>query len=248
MICCSRNISDYHQCWKQLCCTIFCVETVIHFTFQDSQINRTFKRTAFIRDINFHCHFSSIKCVLAQQPFFCLSFCEKQTLPCIRVSALRKILQHKQIQIKKNHQSESRARNNYEHKRQKEGCRNSSFMKVEGGIKGNKRNKQTNMTEYSQVFPELNKTKATVKAIVHPKMKIYWNFTHPQTIQDIDEFVSSLDLKKRSIESLVDAVRMRVQTADKNITIIHSTPVHQFTSGEEKSWNKSSIKMFLMSQ
>uniref|UniRef100_A0A672SRP2 Diacylglycerol kinase n=1 Tax=Sinocyclocheilus grahami TaxID=75366 RepID=A0A672SRP2_SINGR len=30
------------------------------------------------------------------------------------------------------------------------------------------------------------------------------------------------------------AVRMRVQTADKNITIIHTTPVHQFTSGEEK--------------
>ncbi len=34
------------------------------------------------------------------------------------------------------------------------------------------------------------------------------------------------------------AVRMR---ADKNITIIHSTPVHQLTSGEDKRWNKSSI-------
>ncbi len=32
------------------------------------------------------------------------------------------------------------------------------------------------------------------------------------------------------------AVRM---IADKNITIIHSTPVHQLTSGEDKSWNKS---------
>ncbi len=31
------------------------------------------------------------------------------------------------------------------------------------------------------------------------------------------------------------AVRMRVQTADKNITIIHSTPVHQLTSWEDKS-------------
>ncbi len=31
------------------------------------------------------------------------------------------------------------------------------------------------------------------------------------------------------------AVRMRVQTADKNITIIHTTPVHQITSGEDKS-------------
>ncbi len=33
--------------------------------------------------------------------------------------------------------------------------------------------------------------------------------------------------------------------SDKNITIIHSTPVHQLTSGEEKTWNKSSINIFL---
>ncbi len=32
------------------------------------------------------------------------------------------------------------------------------------------------------------------------------------------------------------AVRMRVQTADKNITIIHTTPVHHLTSGEVKSY------------
>ncbi len=38
------------------------------------------------------------------------------------------------------------------------------------------------------------------------------------------------------------AVRMRVQTADKNITIIHNTPVHQLTSWD-KNWNKSRIKM-----
>ncbi len=31
------------------------------------------------------------------------------------------------------------------------------------------------------------------------------------------------------------AVRMRVQTADKNITIIHMTPVYQLTSCEVKS-------------
>ncbi len=31
------------------------------------------------------------------------------------------------------------------------------------------------------------------------------------------------------------AVRMRVQTADKNITIIHTTPVHQLMSYEVKS-------------
>ncbi len=45
------------------------------------------------------------------------------------------------------------------------------------------------------------------------------------------------------------AVRMRVQTADKNITIIHTTPVHQLTSGEKKSCvfikNKYIIKIFL---
>ncbi len=43
------------------------------------------------------------------------------------------------------------------------------------------------------------------------------------------------------------AVRMRVQTADKNITIIHTTPVHQLTSGEDKSCvflrNKCMIKI-----
>ncbi len=33
--------------------------------------------------------------------------------------------------------------------------------------------------------------------------------------------------------------------SDKNITIIHSTPVHQVTSGEDKRWNKSSIKTFI---
>ncbi len=31
------------------------------------------------------------------------------------------------------------------------------------------------------------------------------------------------------------AVSMRVQTADKNITIIHTAPVHQLTSWEDKS-------------
>ncbi len=44
------------------------------------------------------------------------------------------------------------------------------------------------------------------------------------------------------------AVRMRVQTADKNITIIHTTPVHQLTSGEDKSCvfvkNKSIAETF----
>ncbi len=38
------------------------------------------------------------------------------------------------------------------------------------------------------------------------------------------------------------AVRMRVKTAYKNITIIHSTPVHQLMSWDDMSWNKSIIK------
>ncbi len=42
------------------------------------------------------------------------------------------------------------------------------------------------------------------------------------------------------------AVRMRVQTADKNITIIHTTPEHQLTSWDLVG-NKSIIKIFLHS-
>ncbi len=65
-----------------------------------------------------------------------------------------------------------------------------------------------------------------VTGIVPLKMKIWCKCTHPQAIQDVDEFVSSLDLEKGSIMSLAQqwdplqwmgAVRMRVQTADKNI-------------------------------
>ncbi len=41
-----------------------------------------------------------------------------------------------------------------------------------------------------------------IKAIFHPKMLISWKCTHPQGIQDSDEFVSSSDLEKCSITSL----------------------------------------------
>ncbi len=64
---------------------------------------------------------------------------------------------------------------------------------------------------------------------------------NPQAIKNVDEFVTSSDLEKfsSSVDPLqwMGAVRMRVQTADKNITIIHTTPVHQLTSWEDKSWN-----------
>ncbi len=80
----------------------------------------------------------------------------------------------------------------------------------------------------------------TFKGIVHPKMKIDGK-RNPQAIKNVDEFVTSSDLEKfsSSVDPLqwMGAVRMRVQTADKNITIIHTTPVHQLTSWEDKSWN-----------
>ncbi len=66
---------------------------------------------------------------------------------------------------------------------------------------------------------------------------------HHQDIQDVDEFVSSWEqIWRNSItcslrKSLqwMGAIRMRVQTSDKNITVIHTTPVHQLTSCEVKS-------------
>jgi len=77
----------------------------------------------------------------------------------------------------------------------------------------------------------------------------------------VDEFVSSsTNLEKCSITSLaphldplqcMGAVRMRVQTADKNITIIHITPFRQLTSCEAKSCvfvrNRSIITVFWLS-
>ncbi len=83
--------------------------------------------------------------------------------------------------------------------------------------------------------------------------EINWKGSHPKAIQNVDEFVPSSDLEKCSIASLTQQWMLCsewvpsewVQTADKNITIIHTTPVHQLTSGEDQSWNKSINKMFL---
>ncbi len=73
-----------------------------------------------------------------------------------------------------------------------------------------------------------------------------WKFTHPQAIQDVNEFVSSLEQIWRNLAlhhlltnrlQWMGAVRMRVQTTDENITIIHNlTPVHQLMSCEVKSY------------
>ncbi len=52
LICCSRNISDYYQCLETVVLHNISVETVIQLIFQDSQMNRKFKRTAFIWNRN----------------------------------------------------------------------------------------------------------------------------------------------------------------------------------------------------
>ncbi len=76
-------------------------------------------------------------------------------------------------------------------------------------------------------------------------MKICWKHIHPQVILDVDEFVSSYEQIWRNLHyvtcSTMDplqwmgAVRTRVQTTDKNVTIIHTTPVYLWMSWEVKS-------------
>ncbi len=73
-------------------------------------------------------------------------------------------------------------------------------------------------------------------------MEMCWKCARSQANPDVDESVSSSDLEKCSISSVsaMDALQwmgaVRIQTADKNISIIHTTPVHQLTSSEDKSW------------
>ncbi len=79
-----------------------------------------------------------------------------------------------------------------------------------------------------------------LKGTIQPKMKIIWKCAHPRyrLVCFFIRFVEMcLCISVSAMDALqwMGAVRMRVQTADKNITIIHSTPVHQLTSGEDKS-------------
>ncbi len=73
------------------------------------------------------------------------------------------------------------------------------------------------------------------KLFTGPKKKICCKLTR------VNEFVSSWEQIWRNSALIQDplqwmgAVRMKVQTADKNIRIIHTTPVHQLTSCEAKS-------------
>ncbi len=64
-----------------------------------------------------------------------------------------------------------------------------------------------------------------IKGIVHPKMKLCWKSTHPQVIQDVDEFVSSSEQIWRNIlcSEWVPS-EWESKTADKNIIIIHINP------------------------
>ncbi len=71
-------------------------------------------------------------------------------------------------------------------------------------------------------------------------------FAHPQTIQEVDEFVSSSEQMWRNLalhhlltndSSVVNGCRQKewVQTSYKNITIIHTNPVHELMPCEAKS-------------
>ncbi len=72
--------------------------------------------------------------------------------------------------------------------------------------------------------------KMYLKGIACPKVRISWTCTHPQTKQDVDEVVSSLDqiweiyhcITCSPMDHLqwMGAVRIRVQTADKH----HNNP------------------------
>ncbi len=56
--------------------------------------------------------------------------------------------------------------------------------------------------EGGSVFTRRLQVNFTIKGIIHAKTKISWKCTHPQAIQDVDEFISSSDLEKCSITSL----------------------------------------------
>ncbi len=94
------------------------------------------------------------------------------------------------------------------------------------------------------------------KGIVHPKMYIYWKCTHPQAIQDINNFVSlskqiwgNLALHHLLTNGCSEWVPSEWEFKLLiNITITYTNPVHQLTSCEVKSCvfvrNKSIIKAF----
>ncbi len=87
---------------------------------------------------------------------------------------------------------------------------------------------------------------SVLKAIVHPKMKICWKFTHSQATQDV-EFVYSSEQIWRNFalhhlltneSSAVNGCRQSPNSWKKHHNdpkVIHKTPIHQLMSCEVKS-------------
>ncbi len=78
------------------------------------------------------------------------------------------------------------------------------------------------------------------KGIVHPEIQICWQFTHPQVIQDADEFVSSSEQIWRNLAShhlLINGSSAvnGCHQSQRNPQEIHTTPVHQLMSCEARS-------------
>ncbi len=79
-------------------------------------------------------------------------------------------------------------------------------------------------------------------------MTICWKCTHPQAIEDVDEFVSSSEqilinlalhhMLTNGSSAVNGCHQNEIQTANKNIIIIHKTPVHQLMSCEVKKRKK----------
>ncbi len=71
----------------------------------------------------------------------------------------------------------------------------------------------------------------------------YWNMINSQICKSIQKQVIQLNLKGIVNDpQWMGAVRMEAKTADKNITIIHTTPVTQLTS-----WSEKSLSIMLLS-
>ncbi len=91
------------------------------------------------------------------------------------------------------------------------------------------------------------------KGIVHLKRKTCWKCSRSQArwicffiwFGEIKYYITSSSMNHLQ---WMGAVRIRVQTDDKNITIIHTSPVHQLMTCEVKSCvfvrNKSIFKVF----
>ncbi len=99
----------------------------------------------------------------------------------------------------------------------------------------------------SSVTEKTDQSGRPVKGTIHPKMKICRKTSYPQAVQDVDEFVSSwrnvaLHHLLSNGSSIVNGCR---QNESQNITIVHTTPVHQLTSCEVKCW--SILKIFYTS-